>query len=115
MFNAQYIFQSDELYSPWMNRQGDSIRATLDLIQSNGGTLEVRVYTKSVEDAGDGLDADATTSISSSTVGRADDEWNAVLKDLVRYRFKCTGAASGDYVLFRMLTPVWFNAIDASV
>jgi hypothetical protein len=49
--------------SPWFPRQGNSVRMTLDVTQINAATIEVRVFTKNSEDAGDGADADAGTSI----------------------------------------------------
>ena len=35
------------------------------------------------------------------------------LKDLVRFKFVASNN-SGDWVMFRMLAPVWFDEVDAS-
>jgi len=122
MFDAQLLFPGSVpgtgimVYSPWFPRQGDSLRATAELVQVNGGTLKVEVFTKNTEDTGDGTNADAATNITLAATGRTTAEWisgTAALKELVRYRFKVTGALVSDWVLFRMLSPVWFNSVKA--
>ena len=122
MFDAQLLFPGAVpatgimVYSPWFPRGADSFRATVDIVQVNGATLKIEVFSKNTEDTGDGTNADAATSISSAAAGRSTAEWTsgtATLKELVRYRFKVTGTAVSDWVLFRMLTPVWFNTARA--
>jgi len=107
MFDAQLLFPGAagaalSFYSPWFPRQGDNLRVT--------------VFTKNNEDTGDGSDADAGTSIVASATGRSTAEWTsgtAGLKELVRYKYsvQSTGTGATDWVLFRMLTPVWFNTV----
>jgi len=122
VFDAQLLFCGSVpatgimVYSPWIPRGGDSLRATVDIVQVNGATLKIEVFSKNSEDTGDGTNADAATNISSGATGRSTAEWTsgtATLKELVRYRFKVTGATVSDWVLFRMLTPVWFNSVKA--
>ena len=33
MFQAQYLFQGQEVYSPWMPRGGDNMRVSADIIK----------------------------------------------------------------------------------
>jgi hypothetical protein len=122
MFEAQMLFPGAVpatgimVYGPWFSKQGDSLRATVDIAQVNGATLKVEVFSKNTEDTGDGTNADAATNITSGATGRTTAEWTsgtATLKELVRYRFKVTGAVVSDWVLFRMLSPVWFDSVKA--
>lgn len=34
------------------------------------------------------------------------------LLELVRYRFECSGSNDTDWILFRMLPAVWFDAVS---
>src|SRR5688572_20812517 len=121
MFDAQLLFPGAagaaiSVYGPWMPRRGDNLRVTLDFIHRVSSQLTVRVFTKNNEDAGDGNDADAGTSIVASASGRSTAEWTsgtATLKELVRYKFtvQSTGSGAGDWVLFRMLSPIWFDTV----
>lgn len=122
MFDAQLLFPGSNpgtgirVFSPWFPRQGDSVRMTLEVVQINAATLEAEVFTKNTEDAGDGTDADTATSIVASAVGRTTTEWTsgtASLLELVRYRFIVTGSNVTDWILFRMLSPVWFDSLRA--
>ena len=116
MFQAQYLFEGTEVYSPWMPRGGDHMRASVDVIKMTGTgtqTLKIQVRTKKLEETSDdgtqvGSDWDRTAT------GDATQEFNGV-NELVRYEFSynTTGNASTDYVLFRMLDPVWYDAVNA--
>lgn len=117
MFQAQILVvgaSSTVIYSPWFPRQGDYLRATLEIAAISGATLEVEVFTKNAEQSTNGVDADTGTSISSNAVGRGTAEWGPTgstgLLELVRYKFTASGS-SGNWVLFRMLSPVWFDAV----
>lgn len=124
MFPAQYLFKGASVFSPWMPRGGDNLRVTAQLVdntQPGGGNktkLEVRVFEKNSEDTDNGEDADISTVISlddpTTAGGIGVDEWNG-LEELVRYKFTCVGDGEADYVLFRMLPPVWFDAVDGSL
>jgi hypothetical protein len=119
MFEAQYLITDDEdvgivVDSPWFPRQGDKIRYTLDLVQAVGATIQVGILHKNSEDTGDG-GAAVSTITATSTLGRTGQEFATGLKELVRYQFtvKATGSPLPGYVLFRMLPPVWFDAVAA--
>ena len=114
MFQAQLLMAGTDVYSPWFKRGGDDLRATLEVVaQSGGNALTVRVFTKKEEDTGDGTDADSSVTLSLSAVGRDTDEWISTastgLKDMVRYKFSLAGSTG--WALFRMLPPVWFDAV----
>jgi hypothetical protein len=125
MFDAQLLFCGSvpatgiKVYSPWFPRQADHLRASLEVVQINGATIKVEVFTKNSEDSGDGADADSGggTFISTNAVGRTTTEWystgTVTLKEMVRYRFTVTGTLVSHWVLFRMLSPIWFNAVKA--
>ena len=125
MFEAQLLTASSsvEVYSPWFPRGGDSARFTLDVIKSHATsgatiTFEVEAWTKNREETGDGADADTSVSISSVS-GRTTTEWLSTssvgFKELVRYRFILgnSGKSGTVWILFRMLPPVWFDAVNA--
>lgn len=87
---------------------------TPEVVAINGATLTIDLFTKNTEDAGDGTNADAGTSISVGGTGRITVEWTsgtAILEELVRYRFTVTGSNVSDWVLFRILPPVWFDSV----
>lgn len=121
MFDAQLLFPGAagaalSFYSPWFPRQADNLRVTVDVVGRVSSQLTVRVFTKNNEDTGDGTDADVGTSIVASATGRASAEWTsgtAGLKEMVRYKYtvQSTGTGATDWVLFRMLSPVWFNTV----
>src|SRR5688572_7075425 len=78
MFDAQLLFcgavpaTGIKVYSPWMSRPSDHLRATLEVAAIVGATIKVEVFTKNSEDGGDGTNADsgAGTFISANAVGR---------------------------------------------
>jgi hypothetical protein len=111
MFEAQVLFKGCTIYSPWFPRRGDNVRCTIDVDAISGATIEVRLFTKNTEDIGDGTDVDATVTLSLAATGRDTDEWPGGLEELVRYKFTVTGTNNYDWVLFRMLPPVWFDAV----
>jgi len=78
MFEAQYLLNGDDVYSPWMSRVGDNLLATVDTVGVDGtGTkLEVRVYHKNTEDVGDGAVLGALIEVASA--GRAWEEWQCL-------------------------------------
>lgn len=117
MFQAQLLMAGTDVYSPWFPRGGDYLRATLEVVaQSGGNNLTVRVFSKKAEDTGDGANADNgdTTTIVRNSAGRTTTEWQGKsltpgLSELVRYKFSLAGSTG--WSLFRMLDPVWFNAV----
>ncbi|MBK8977629.1 MAG: hypothetical protein IPM29_17100 [Planctomycetes bacterium] len=117
MFDAQLVHSelnggTVELYSPWFPRAGDYARATIDVVEYEGSAgwyIEVVPYHKNAEDSGDGTAASGST-VSRSTTGRTTQEWGP-FKELVRYKFRVAGTEqAAAWVLFRMLTLVWFDA-----
>lgn len=120
MFDAQVLGTTSggnavSVYSPWMRREGDYLIATLDAIAitfgSILGSLEVRVYHKNTDDPDDGTVL--TGSISVDSVGRSSEEFGP-LKEMVRYRFTVSATTfQQEWAMFRMLSPVWFDAVKA--
>jgi len=114
MFEAQYLFKDSLVFSPWFDRGGDTMRFTADVVSMTADArLRVQTYTKSAEDFGDG-DLVNTFTTTAGALGRYADEASG-LKDLVRYRFRTlkTGGNRGDRVLFRMLTTIWIDHVEA--
>ena len=120
-FEAQLLEgASTAVYSPWMPRGGDYIIATAELIALEASAqLDVKLFTKDLDDPGEGAQVNSAIKISISVAGRRDsEEWGfdgtTGLKELVRYRYECRAATAAGSVLFRMLSPVWFDAVDAA-
>lgn len=123
MFDSQLLIATGSAYSvfsPWFPRGGDILRATAEvtMIYGTNAKLTVRVFTKNSETTGDGVDVDTavTADIERTAAGRETKEWSGGttgLLELVRYKFTIEGNA-GAFVLFRMLTPVWLDAVAAS-
>jgi hypothetical protein len=116
MFDAQLLMaipdEGCQVFSPWFPRGGDFLRATLEIVASGGANLDVEIFTKNNEDTGNGTPVPAPA-ISRTAKGRYDEEWGPdQLLELVRYRFTATGDTA-QWVLFRMLPPVWFDAAAA--
>ena len=115
MFQAQYLPAGSAVYSPWFARGGDYLRATVEVVSLNGSAgITVTVLTKKRDEYGDG--AAVTGSIAKTSVGRSTTtEFGGTtsatgLNDLVRYKFD-PGSTSGEWVVFRMLAPSWFDAV----
>jgi len=124
MFQAQMLIRGSattKVYSPWFPRGGDSVIISADLVAFAGTTptLTVRLYTRASEAVGDGGTAVTPSPIAGGTIvltaaGRGSCEYasgaSTGLNELVRYGFECSGSA-GDWVLFRVLPPVWYDAV----
>lgn len=111
--------RSDPIFSPWFVRRSDFARLTADVIALTTSTsLEVRLFTKSRDQVGDGTEVDAGTSIVLANAGRSTVEWGPAtgggLRELVRYRFENTSADPNKWVVFRMLSALWFDAVRAT-
>lgn len=116
MFEAQLLIATGtdyDVYGPWMRRGGDNLRATIDVVAKDAASLSISLLTKNSEDTGDGTDADSTVTLSGSSLGRTPAEWRSSAtkgpKELIRYRFRVSGAA-GKWILFRMLPIVWWDS-----
>ena len=113
MFESQILLKGATIYSPWFPRRGDNVRCTIDVSAISGATIQVNLFTKNTTDAGDGSDADAVTYITKNSTGRADNTWIGVTQEMCRYKFTVTGSNNYDWVLFRMLPPLWFDSVKA--
>lgn len=112
------LFSGQNVYGPWMRRQGDYLRATAELIQMKGGVnLVVRAYTKNEEARGDGVDIDSSRTITTATPGRKLQEWGATgvgVRELIRYQYSCNIVTTGGTIQFRMLKGCWFDTVGLS-
>lgn len=119
MFEAQYLFAGDEVFSPWMPRGGDNMIVTVDLIASNSSNVTVEVYQKNSEDTGDGFihpsenstPPGTPTEIDTSTLGPTSETFENVM-ELVRYKISASGSGT-NRILFRMLSIVWYDEVKA--
>jgi hypothetical protein len=110
MFEAQYLVSGNAVFGSWMERRGDNIIVTLDIIDNDNDLLvTMEVYHKDLEDAGDGAAATGTA-ISASTIQRHDTEYVG-LKELVRIRVECGDADTEGQALLRTLAPRWFDSL----
>lgn len=108
-----------EVFSPWFPRQADVLRVTAECVAVSGARLTVRLYSKN-ENATtnfDGADVDALTALTLSSEGRSAAEWvspsppRTGVKQLLRFGFAVSGSSSTDWIRFRILGPVWFDAL----
>ena len=120
MFEAQTLQGGTTVFSPWVEREGDSVRIALDLVSKAGNAqIAVTLHTKETDDAGDGNDSGGAGIAATGTVGQsiaafstAGPSPSVTLNDLVRYKFVVTGTSDA-WVLFRMLPAVWFDSVEA--
>ncbi len=114
MFQAQYLFKDNEVYTDWLARQGDTVRLTADLIKKNNADLEILAYIKNEEDEGDGAPIFGQDRLTMTATGRGVVEWHS-LKELVRFRIRCkvTSGFGNEFVALRVLELVWFDAVGA--
>ena len=113
MYQAQYLFPREAVYSPWFERVHDNLIAFVDVIALQGMHMDVQLFTKNREDPGDGAQL-GTDKIVADKVGRVHQEWNGV-KELVRFKFIPDGfSTGGDRVMFRMLDAVWVDEVEAN-
>ena len=122
MFEAQTLMTTGTTYSvfsPWFPKGGNNLRASMELVKSaaSGDSVKLEVFTKNVEDSGNGTAVGTSFTISGSDVGTANQRktgaFNGVVKEMVRYRFTVNGS-SGNWLLFRALPPVWFDDVSTS-
>ncbi len=123
MFDAQTLISKGTAYkilSPWMARGGDYLLASFDVVAVDGCSVTVTLFSKNSEVSGDGTSA-STTTVTLSAVGVTSQQWrsggaggtsNATLDELVRFEFHVTTTTAGKWISFRMLAPVWYDAVD---
>lgn len=116
MFEAQYIFGGDAVFSPWIRRGATNAQVRLDFIANSvetGSDLTVDVYEKNSEDPGDGSSAAGGSAITETVPNVYGTTFTGV-KEWIRYRISYGSDANPDrYALFRMLPIVWFNDVGA--
>jgi hypothetical protein len=116
MFDLQLLYVNRDgysLYSPWMERQGDLMALILSMDQFLGApTLKLDVFHKNSDETGDGTATGATITVAASVVPGS--TIASGLKELVRYKFtvlpSTESGTDGDWCLFRVLDPTWFDA-----
>ena len=116
MIDATILLKGSTVFSPWFARQADLLRVTAECVAVNGATLTVKLYTKDGETPGDGAAVDAAVSIALSSVSRSTAEWKTAASQpgvlqLLRFQYTVTGSTNNDWILFRLLPPVWFDAV----
>ncbi|MEE9394024.1 MAG: hypothetical protein V3W41_16105 [Planctomycetota bacterium] len=112
MFEAQILNNNSAAFSPWMPRGGDNITFTFEIIDKLlSQDFQVQLFEKNSEETGDG------TAVGSEPLGSQSIGLHAAtktgMKELVRYKYSFKGAVPGDWVLFRILPPVWFDDVKA--
>jgi len=116
MIDATLLFSGMTVYSPWFPRQADMLRVTAECVALNGTDLTIELYTKNEEDPGDGLPVDENVSIVLDAVEKQTAEWKTVVNEkgvqqLLRFKYTVGAEASNEWILFRLLPAVWFDAI----
>lgn len=106
------------IYSPWFERQGDNLRAVIDvMVLTSTQEMVVGMYTKRRDEDGNGDLVDLATRMSVTSTGLLLQEWGSMtgigLRDLVRYRFATSQGTGQSFILFRMLQPIWFDTIKS--
>jgi hypothetical protein len=119
MIDGTLLFANMTVYSPWFPRQADMLRVTAECIAYGGAELVVSLYTKNAEDTGDGLPVDEGVAITLDGVERTTEEWKTValqegVQQLLRFRYELADAENpNSWILFRLLSAVWFDAVSA--
>lgn len=122
MIDAMILFAGSSptvVFSPWFPRQADMLRVVAGCVALSGSCeLMLDLFSKSSEDVGDGVAVDATTHLTLSAVGiSSPTEWRTVagqngVEQLLRFRYTVSGSAANDWILFRLLPAVWFDAVN---
>lgn len=117
-FQAVLLRRGTVIFSPWIERRCDRLRATAEVVLTSGDSLTVDLFTKKPDMRGDGTLVDAATKITLSAAGRQTVEWNPQtgtgMAGLVRYRFTVGTSTATGIVVFRMLPPIWFDTLVLS-
>lgn len=117
MIDATLLFNGVTSYSPWFPRQADMLRVVAECVAVSGATITIKLYTKNEEQTGDGLPVNENVSIVMNSPGRSTPaEWKTVVsqegvRQLLRFRYEVTGTNNNDWILFRLLPAVWFDAV----
>jgi len=117
MIDAMLLLKGTTVFSPWFPRQADMLRVTAECVAVDGATVTIKLYTKNLEDTGNGDPVDENVSISLNSIGqRITEEWKTVVsqegvQQLLRFQYVVTGSATNDWILFRLMPAVWFDAV----
>ena len=132
MFDSQtiqmYGTASVDLYSPWFPRGGDYGLFTLEVMAFGGTspTITVTLIQKNTSDPGNGDPVPGNiTTLTLSAVDRKTIDFKRGagstpffqgFEELVRYKFTLSGGADSvtSWMTFRMLPPVWYDAVASS-
>lgn len=113
MFPGQWIHTSSgkvTLWSPWFPRTADDAIFTYEEMVNDGGSLVVKVFGKDSEEAGDGVEVTGGAFAQLGATNFYKTSVVAGLPELVRFRYELTREESAQAsVLFRMLSPTWFD------
>ena len=117
MIDATLLFNGMTVFSPWFPRQADMLRGTAECVAVSGGAVQIQLYTKNEEDAGNGDPVDTSVYINLSSPGRTTAEWKTVVsqegvQQLLRFRYVVTGSSDNDWILYRLLPAVWFDMVS---
>lgn len=118
-FTAVQLRADTAVFSPWIERKGDNLRAMLDVVSVDRTILTIRLFTKRDYGVGSGTEVDMTRTITISSVGRLLQEWGPTtgvgLRTWVRYKFTTTNnppnPTTSPNIVFRMLSPIWFDTV----
>lgn len=106
------VMGSNNYYSPWFPRQGDSAVFSVQLFATGpsfAGSLNVFMETKNNDqaDSAAGTATNGTFSMSGTTPGVFGTALVSSLSELVRFKFVPNGTTAGTYMHFRILPPAW--------
>ena len=113
MYPGQWIHTAAgkvTLWSPWFPRAADDAIFTYEEMVNDGGTLVVKVFGKDTEEPGDGTEVTGSSFSQISGTNFYKTAVVAGMPELVRFRYELTrDEADPASVLFRMLSPTWFD------
>jgi hypothetical protein len=121
VIDATLLFHGTTVFSPWFPRRADMLRVVAECIALSDCAITIRLYTKDAETAGDGDPVDAAVALTMNSVGRSSvAEWTTSIGEpgvlqLLRFQYEVTGdnGDPNEWILFRLLPAVWFDAIKA--
>ena len=102
------------VYTMWMPRQGDNVIFAIEVINRDACDLTIEVFDKDEATSGDG----AVITGTSTTISANEVKTITVtgVKELVRLKLSATdngGAASVAFVIYRVLSPIWYDTAKA--
>jgi len=118
MIDATLLFSGMTVYSPWFPRQADMLRVTAECMALYNTSVTIELLTKNEEDTGNGDPVDESVTIVLDAVERVTAEWKTVVaqegvRQLLRFRYNVGADPTNEWILFRLLPAVWFDAVSA--